>query len=111
MKIKLNQLDILLEVAAQGSIGKAAKALHLTQPAISKTIQEMEAEIGMPILQRSSRGVTLNEYGQVLLRHAQTLTALCTRHVMKSTICSAKRCASYGWDSPLPPLTGHSPTR
>lgn len=60
MKIKLNQLDILLEVAAQGSIGKAAKALHLTQPAISKTIQEMEAEIGMPILQRSSRGVTLN---------------------------------------------------
>lgn len=73
MKIKLNQLDILLEVAAQGSIGKAAKALHLTQPAISKTIQEMEAEIGMPILQRSSRGVTLNEYGQVLLRHARDI--------------------------------------
>jgi LysR family transcriptional regulator of abg operon len=73
MKIKLNQLDILLEVAAQGSIGKAAKALNLTQPAISKTIQEMEAEIGMPILQRSSRGVTLNEYGQVLLRHARDI--------------------------------------
>jgi len=73
LKIKLNQLDILLEVAAQGSIGKAAKALHLTQPAISKTIQEMEAEIGMPILQRSSRGVTLNEYGQVLLRHARDI--------------------------------------
>lgn len=73
MKIKLNQLDILLEVAAQGSIGKAAKALNLTQPAISKTIQEMEAEIGMPILQRSSRGVTLNEYGLVLLRHARDI--------------------------------------
>lgn len=73
MKIKLNQLDVLLEVAAQGSIGKAARALHLTQPAISKTIQEMETEIGMPILQRSSRGVTLNEYGQVLLRHARDI--------------------------------------
>jgi DNA-binding transcriptional LysR family regulator len=73
MKLKLNQLDILLEVAAQGSIGKAAKALNLTQPAISKTIQEMEAEIGLPILQRSSRGVTLNEYGQVLLRHARDI--------------------------------------
>lgn len=73
MKIKLNQLDVLLEVAAQGSIGKAARALHLTQPAISKTIQEMENEIGMPILRRSSRGVTLNEYGQVLLRHARDI--------------------------------------
>jgi LysR family transcriptional regulator of abg operon len=73
MKIKLNQLDVLLEVAAQGSIGKAARALHLTQPAISKTIQEMETEIGMPILQRSSRGVTLNEYGLVLLRHARDI--------------------------------------
>lgn len=73
MKLKLNQLDVLLEVAAQGSIGKAARALNLTQPAISKTIQEMEAEIGMPILQRSSRGVTLNDYGQVLLRHARDI--------------------------------------
>ncbi|ADU71966.1 LysR family transcriptional regulator [Pantoea sp. At-9b] len=73
MKIKLNQLDVLLEVAAQGSIGKAARTLHLTQPAISKTIQEMESEIGMPIVERSSRGVTLNEYGQVLLRHARDI--------------------------------------
>ncbi len=73
MKIKLNQLDILMEIAAQGSIGKAARALNLTQPGLSKTIQELEAEIGMPILQRSSRGVTLNEYGQVLLRHARDI--------------------------------------
>ncbi|HAK35528.1 MAG TPA: LysR family transcriptional regulator [Pantoea sp.] len=73
MKLKLNQLDVLLEVAAQGSLSKAARTLHLTQPAISKTIQEIEAEIGMPILERTSRGATLNEYGQVLLRHARDI--------------------------------------
>ncbi|OQP33229.1 LysR family transcriptional regulator [Pantoea latae] len=73
MRIKLHQLDVLLEVAAQGSLSKAARTLHLTQPAISKTIQEIESEIGMPILDRSSRGVTLNDYGQVLLRHARDI--------------------------------------
>ena len=73
MKIKLNQLNILLEIATQGSMGKAARTLQLTQPAISKAIQEIEAEIGVPILQRTSRGVLLNEYGQVLLRHARDI--------------------------------------
>lgn len=79
MKVKLNQLDVLLEVAAQGSIGKAARALHVTQPAISKTIQELESEIGMPILERSARGITLNAYGHVLLRHAKDIDHSLTR--------------------------------
>ena len=73
MRIKLHQLNILLEVAAQGSFGKAAKSLGLTQPAISKTISDIEAEIGLPILSRNSRGIELNEYGQVLIRHAKDI--------------------------------------
>ena len=73
MRIKLHQLTILLEVAAQGSFGKAAKSLGLTQPAISKTISDIEEEIGLPILLRHSRGIELNDYGQVLIRHAKDI--------------------------------------
>ena len=73
MRIKLHQLNILREVAVQGSFGKAAKSLGLTQPAISKTISDIEEEIGLPILLRHSRGIELNEYGQVLIRHARDI--------------------------------------
>lgn len=73
MRIKLHQLNILLEVAAQGSFGKAAKSLGLTQPAISKTIADIEDEIGLPVLLRHARGIELNEYGQVLIRHAKAI--------------------------------------
>ncbi len=106
MKMKLTQLKVLLEVAVQGSFGKAAKSLGLTQPAISQTIAELEAEIGMPILVRHSRGIELNEYGQVLVRHAKNidLALLQAREDIDDLLGSAMRqlrigftaAASYG---------------
>ena len=50
--------------------GRAAAALHLTQPALSKSICRLESAYGARLLTRGRRGVALTEAGEVLLRHA-----------------------------------------
>lgn len=51
---------------------RAADLLGLTQPAVSKTIAELEAQVGRPLLERHSRGVELTPAGRVLVEHAGT---------------------------------------
>lgn len=74
-RIKLRHLSCFLEVTAQKSFGKAAKALALTQPAVSKAIAELEAILGTPLLERSRRGVFLTANGEVFRRYAGTAFA------------------------------------
>lgn len=73
MPLKFQQINILLEVAVQGSISKAARALYLTQPAISKAIQEMEQDLGVSLISRTPQGVTLTSFGEVLVRRGRTI--------------------------------------
>lgn len=58
---------MLHAVVEQGSMARAASALGLTQPAISKAIAEMERLLGVPLLERSPRGVVPTRYGTALL--------------------------------------------
>jgi len=74
-RLKLAHLRVLLEVARQQSISKAAAALHLAQPAVTKTLKEAELILGTPLFERRPRGVALNEAGQIVLPHVQTLFA------------------------------------
>src|SRR5262252_3905349 len=69
-RIKYRQLNCFLEVAERRSFVRAAEALHTTQPAISKTIAELEEALGVVLLGRSRRGVHLTPYGEVFRRHA-----------------------------------------
>jgi DNA-binding transcriptional LysR family regulator len=64
-----------LAIAEQGSYRRAAAALHLTQPALSKSIQALEAEIGHRLFDRESRGVQLTEFGRRVLCHAKQMVA------------------------------------
>ena len=72
-RIKLRDLHILQAAAEAGSMAKAASDLHITQPAISYAIAEMEHALGVPLLERSSRGVTPTVYGQVLLERSRVV--------------------------------------
>jgi len=74
-RLKLNHLRVLLEIARQNSISKAAAALNLAQPAVTKTLKEAEAIFGTPLFDRRPRGVALNEAGQIVLPHVQILFA------------------------------------
>ena len=71
--LRIRHLDVLLAVAAEGSMQRAAQRVHLTQPAISKLVREMEAMFGAPLFERSKRGVTLTECGRALATRAEYL--------------------------------------
>jgi LysR family transcriptional regulator, pca operon transcriptional activator len=69
-RIKYRQVVCFLEVAERRSFTAAAEALHTSQPAISKTIAELEDALGVVLLERSRSGVRLTAYGEVFLRYA-----------------------------------------
>ncbi|MCX8998196.1 pca operon transcription factor PcaQ [Rhizobiaceae bacterium BDR2-2] len=76
-RIKFRHLQSFVEVARQRSVNKAARILHVSQPAVTKTIRELEDILGVVLFEREGRGIRTNSQGDVFLRHAgATLTAL-----------------------------------
>ncbi len=66
-QLKLRDLHVLMTVARCGSMGKAANQLSVSQPAISKAIADMEAALGVRLLDRNPRGVVPTIYARALL--------------------------------------------
>ena len=66
-QLKLRDLHVLMTVARSGSMGKAANELSVSQPAISKAIADMEAALGVRLLDRNPRGVVPTIYARALL--------------------------------------------
>ncbi len=66
-RVKLHDLHVLLAVTEAGSMNRAATLLRTTQPAISKSIAELEGAMGVRLLDRNPRGVEPTESGRVLL--------------------------------------------
>ncbi|ENQ86948.1 hypothetical protein C061_03202 [Brucella melitensis F5/07-239A] len=76
-RIKFRHLHTFVEVARQKSVVKASEILNISQPAVTKTMRELEEILGVPVLERDGRGIRITRYGEVFLRHAGTaLTAL-----------------------------------
>ncbi len=69
-------LQYFLTVAKEESITKAAKALHMTQPPLSRQLMDLEAELGKQLLIRSGKKVTLTEDGMLLRRRAEEIVDL-----------------------------------
>ena len=77
--MKLQQLRYILEIARSGSINEAAKNLYITQPSLSTAVKELEAEFGIEIFVRTSKGVSLSTDGVEFLGYAkQVLDQLLT---------------------------------
>ncbi|MFW8584498.1 pca operon transcription factor PcaQ [Rhizobium beringeri] len=76
-RVKFRHLQTFVEVARQKSVMKAAELLHVSQPAVTKTIRELEQVLGVEVFERDGRGIKITRYGEVFLRHAgAALTAL-----------------------------------
>lgn len=73
MLIDLRQLEMLEAVAQHGSVTLAAKALHVTQPAISIQLRKLETELGLALTERAGRGIRLTEAGQEAVQHAHRI--------------------------------------
>lgn len=75
MQPTLRQFEVFLAVAKAGSFRVAAEAMHLSQPALSQHVAEMERELGTRLFDRLGRKVALTEAGRVLEDHAHRLFA------------------------------------
>ena len=71
--MKLSQLRSFLSVAEHGSIRAAARALGMSQPAVTQAMRELELSVDAPLLQRGTAGVELTVYGRSLVRRASVI--------------------------------------
>lgn len=82
-RIKFRHLEVFCEVARSTTLKRAAEQLHLTQPAVSKTLKELEDIVGRVLVDRSRSGVRLTPEGELFLQYAEQSTAA-IRHGLRS---------------------------
>jgi DNA-binding transcriptional LysR family regulator len=68
-RMKLQHLHVLMTVVQAGSMKKAAVLLNTSQPAISRSIAELEHTVGVRLLDRNTQGIEPTEYGRAMLKH------------------------------------------
>jgi DNA-binding transcriptional LysR family regulator len=71
--LKPRHLQILVALDNIRNLGKAAAYMHVTQPAVSKSLAELERGLGLRLFERTSRGVHPTIYGECLIRHARSM--------------------------------------
>ncbi len=76
MSFELRQLRHALALAEHGSFARAAVALHLSQPALSRSIQSFERHVGTSLFVRSASGVVPTDFGRLLIQRARQITEL-----------------------------------
>src|SRR5690606_12443148 len=77
-KVRMNdlrQLRHFVALAEHGHFARAAEAVHLSQPALSRSIQALESQLGCTLVNRHSRGISITAHGQLVLEHARRLLA------------------------------------
>jgi DNA-binding transcriptional LysR family regulator len=75
MALDPRQLRAFLAIVNAGSLGLAAEALHITQPALSRIVHRLETQLGVPLFERRTTGMELTSFGHALLPHATVLSA------------------------------------
>lgn len=73
MSIDLRSLRYFIAIAGAGSISKAAEDVHVAQPALSLQMKKIEDELGVRLLERTSKGIILTVAGQHFLAHSQDI--------------------------------------
>ncbi|MCF3934499.1 LysR family transcriptional regulator [Acuticoccus sp. M5D2P5] len=77
--MEIRQLQYFVEVARSKSFSRAAVALGVAQPALSRQVQQLEAELTVPLFYRNGRGVSLTSAGELLLSHANEILSSVSR--------------------------------
>jgi DNA-binding transcriptional LysR family regulator len=70
--VRLKQLRDMLAIARRGSLSAAARELGVAQPALTRSIRELERELGVPLFAREARGMVLTPAGRLFLRRASS---------------------------------------
>src|SRR5262245_6016576 len=75
MNVTIRQLRIFLEVAERRSVAHAATVLHLTPPAVSMQIKELETQVGLSLFDRNNKQLSVTVAGEYLVIYAKRLLA------------------------------------
>jgi DNA-binding transcriptional LysR family regulator len=68
--VKINQLRDIVAIADRGSLRAAARHLRTAQPGLTRSVRELERELGVPLFERRARGMTLTPMGEAFVRRA-----------------------------------------
>lgn len=71
--MEMQQLRHFVSAVEHGNLGKAARALNITQPALSRSIRNLENAVGAPLLERTARGVAPTMFGETLMAHSRAI--------------------------------------
>ena len=74
-RVSIRQLRLVAAITEVGSMVRAAEAIGMTQPAVTKAIRGLESDLGVALFERGNRGVSPTIYGEALARHAQRVLA------------------------------------
>ncbi|WP_251554653.1 LysR family transcriptional regulator [Neobacillus muris] len=102
--MELRQLQLFSEVAKHKSITKAAETMHISQPALSKSIMALEEELGMTLIIRTNRTSEVTDAGKVVVEYAQKMSGLMDE--MKSTLNDMTNLTRGQINIGLPPFIG-----
>lgn len=100
----IRHLTYFTEVAKHASFTKAASTLHVSQPSLSKTIKQLERELGVPLFYRSSKELRLTDAGEAVLKNAQNV--LDAFHNLKGTLSDVVELKKGEISVGIPPIIG-----
>ncbi|MED3863620.1 LysR family transcriptional regulator [Priestia megaterium] len=100
----IRELQHFMEVVNQKSFTKAAAAIHLSQPALSKIVKKLEEELGVDLFDRSTRKLTLTDAGQIVYGQSQKLVS--TLHELHALLDDLRNLPTGDIKVGIPPLVG-----
>ncbi|WP_312094273.1 LysR family transcriptional regulator [Niallia sp.] len=102
--MEIRQLHYFVEVVKQKNMTKASDNLHISQPALSKAIKSLEAEIGLTLIHRSNKTHELTDAGSVVFEYGQKILAQVEE--MSSTLHDMTNLTRGNINIGLPPIIG-----
>jgi DNA-binding transcriptional LysR family regulator len=97
----LRVVRYFVAVAEHGHFGRAAAALHIAQPSLSRQIRGLEKQLGTTLLQRTSQGSHLSDAGEAFLTHAQTMLTTAARAAAHTRAAAAPHRITIGYTTNL----------
>lgn len=88
--MELRHLRYFVGVAETENVSRAALKLHISQPAVSRQIRDLEEEIGLPLLKRNGKSVRLTEAGRFFLNEARAILKDTNEAVLKTRVAGGK---------------------
>jgi DNA-binding transcriptional LysR family regulator len=97
--LDLRLVHCFVVVAEHGHFGRAAEALHVTQPSLSRQIHRLEQQLGARLLDRTPRGSRLTEAGEVFLPQARALLRAATEAIARTQAAAQPSRITVGYTS------------